>query len=78
MEQNERIAQLEAQLAGAQLEIRNSHALLALLAHRQPGGVILTDEEMGQYVGQLVIFRDERIPGCVILVKPEQPPQTPN
>lgn len=75
MEPTERIAQLETALAAAQLEIRNSHALLALLTARAPGGLILNDTELASVplLGQLSIHRDERVPGCVITLQQPAP-----
>ena len=75
MEPTERIAELEAQLVAAQVEIRNSHALLALLTARAPGGLILNDTELASVplLGQLSIHRDEKIPGCVVMLKQPAP-----
>lgn len=67
----ERILELETQLAAATTEVKNCHILLAILAERA-GGVVITDEEMQSVgsLGVLTVLRDDRIPGCSILLKP--------
>lgn len=75
------IAALHEQIVAAQKEINNSHLLIACLASRAHGAVVLHDQEMANMSqsGQLSIHRDEKIPGCIIIVRAKpQPEEKPN
>ena len=66
-----RIMELEQKLAIAQMEIKNCHILLAIVASRG-NGLVITDQEMQAAgdLGVLHFMRDDRIPGCTVLLKP--------
>ena len=71
---DKRIAELEAMLANHErtmLEVRNCHILLSILVARCGGGVAVTDQQMAAAgeLGQLNVWRDDRIPGCVMFVR---------
>jgi len=71
-----RLQELQGKLAEAQLEVRNSHILISALAARMHGLVALTDQEITNIsaMGQLTIMRDDRVPGCIIMVRPKAQP----
>lgn len=66
------LEQLQEKLEQAINEVRNCHILLAILVARGGNGVVITDHEMqnANQLGQLTVIRDDRVPGCVMLVKP--------
>lgn len=63
---------LQQKLEEAINEVRNCHILLAILVARHGNGVVITDHEMqnAPQLGMLTVIRDDRVPGCVMLVKP--------
>lgn len=71
---DKRIAELEAALVAheqSKLEVRNCHILLSVLVSKLGGGVAITDQQMATAgeLGILTVMRDERIPGCVMLMR---------
>lgn len=64
-------AELEAKLQTFAVEIRNCHALLAILVSRNDGAIAISDAEMASAdaLGRLEFHREDRIPGCLMLLR---------